>query len=862
MTSPDDRSVKDAVAGLGEQEPEAPLRAYLQAKQSVGQLLRELQEFAERSAPWATERVHDLMTQLGEDRFRLVVVGQFKRGKSSLMNAIIGRALLPTGTIPVTSAITSLRYGSTLRAIIKRADRAIDQEIPIGALPDFVTERGNPDNQKHVLSAEIEVPAPFLRRGLHFIDTPGIGSAYEHNTATTLAFLPEADAAIFVTGADGPLSENELQFLDAIRQHVRKLFFVLNKIDQVDPKEREEIVAYTTDLLTKRLGAGTIRVFPCSAARALAADRTDAEALAASGLPSFERALATFLNDERRIVFLVAVLDRAVAALEETRYMLGLRQQAVDQTSTTGNSTSPELNRRLDELDRDRQAVIRRFTQQIAEWQASVLDPSLGRFATDAHQAVSCDLSAVVEDVSSTARNYYSRADECVRTKLQERATQWMREIARPVDDIARTLERHVQDEIVTLTEKPRSVAASVLGLNAERPDTLDRGTRWNWRAPPFEHSSDAPPRLNLGKADAEPSHAPLPHALVVRVAVRRLSQRLPKYIEHAVAALRGAVLDHLQACVIEIDRSSERRLADERRRVDLAIQPEKAVARSADITKTTVTSDPVAELQMLLARITAVRDALLQHEPLPEATSAPAGATRSSEPHDADAESRSLPKGERAVTGTCAICAVASDAVFDFLCHYQYAIGHDPAAQRQFLASRGLCPTHTWHLERISSPRGLSLAYPSLLDQIEERVRGIASLPLAGAIHRLEALASNAGTCPACLARERAEQQTAERLTQALRTPTGHTAFERSQWLCLRHLRLLLTGVDGEIAAMLFRVHARRVADLSESMREFVIKHDARRSALMTEEEVRAYRRALVLLVGEKYLFRTEFEE
>lgn len=862
MASADDRAGPGDVREP-EPEPAAPLRAYVQAKQAVAQLLRELQEFSVRSAPWAAERVHSLMVRLGEDRFQLVVVGQFKRGKSSLMNAIIGRAILPTGTIPVTSAITSLRYGSSLRAVIKRADQAFDQQIPIATLPDFITERGNPDNQKHVLSAAIEVPAPFLRRGLHFIDTPGIGSAHEHNTATTLAFLPEADAAIFVTGADGPLSDNELQFLDAVRQHVRKLFFVLNKIDQLGPGEREEAITYTTDLLAKRLGTDAIRLFPFSATQALAAGQVDSEVRAASGLPALESALATFLNDERRIVFLVAVLDRAVAALEETRFMLGLRQRAVEQMSTTGDGAISELDRGLDALEIDRQVMIARLRQRIAEWQASELEPSLERFSTDTQEAVSRDLPDIVEEVSSTARDHYRRANDRVRAQLQARATVWARGIAGSVDQCARGLAHAAQDTIGPLIERPRSVAASVLGINAERPDALDSGTRWEWMAPPFEQNSDGSLSFRLGESDEEPSHVPLPHALAVRVVVRRLLHRLSRYAEQAVAGLRGSVLSHLEACITEMDQSSERRLADERRHVELAVKPEKLAAKSGQGPRATVTSDPAAELQALTVRIIALRDALLQHEPLPPVVLASASEiAKPSEPGETVVEPRSQPKGQRTVTGTCAICAVASDAVFDFLCQYQYAIGHDKAAQRQFLASHGLCPTHTWHLERISSPRGLSLGYPSLLDQMEERVRGMANLPVAGAIQRLEELASRASACPACGARQRAEQRAAERLSRALRTPEGLAAFQQSQWLCLTHLRLLLTGVDDDIAAVLFRVQARRLIDLAESMREFVIKQDALRRSLLTEEEVRAYRQALVLLVGEKYLFRTESEE
>lgn len=96
---------------------------------------------------------------------------------------ILPRGLLPTGTIPVTSVVTSLRYGSQLRASIQQAGRAFNQQIAIDALPAFITERGNPGNRKRVLSSDLEVPAPFLRRGLRFVDTPGIGSSHEHNTA-------------------------------------------------------------------------------------------------------------------------------------------------------------------------------------------------------------------------------------------------------------------------------------------------------------------------------------------------------------------------------------------------------------------------------------------------------------------------------------------------------------------------------------------------------------------------------------------------------------------------------------------------------------------------------------------------------
>jgi hypothetical protein len=154
------------------------------------------------------------------------VVGQFKRGKCTLMNAVLERDLLPTGLLPLTSAITTLCYGPTEHVVLRRKGWSWEQEAPLAQLPDSITERGNPGNEKGLLEARVELPLPFLRRGLHFIDTPGIGSARHENTAITFAFLPQMAAVIFVTSVEAPLSEAEEGFLLDIRGQVRHLFVI------------------------------------------------------------------------------------------------------------------------------------------------------------------------------------------------------------------------------------------------------------------------------------------------------------------------------------------------------------------------------------------------------------------------------------------------------------------------------------------------------------------------------------------------------------------------------------------------------------------------------------------------------------
>lgn len=295
------------------------LRHYTLAKQEVAALVRaEKQLFQAQGAREAAERCQELLVQLAEDRFNLVVVGQFKRGKSTLMNALLGRDLLPTGLLPLTSAITTLRYGSTERVMLRREGWGREQEVPLAQLADYTTERGNPGNEKGLIEARVELPLPFLRRGLHFIDTPGIGSARHENTATTYAFLPQMSAVIFVTSVEAPLSEAEEDFLNDIRGQVRQLFVVVNKIDMLGDTEREEVLGYIYARMKRLLGAGFTHLYPLSARHGLEARlNSDDVGIQQSGLASFEQALTAFLAQEQGRAFLLSILDRALHLFAE-----------------------------------------------------------------------------------------------------------------------------------------------------------------------------------------------------------------------------------------------------------------------------------------------------------------------------------------------------------------------------------------------------------------------------------------------------------------------------------------------------------------------------------------------------------------
>jgi predicted GTPase len=295
------------------------LRAYKQTKLALaGQLRISCEALKALGRENGERQCAELMVKLAEDRFTLAVVGQFKRGKSSLINAIIGRELLPTGVLPLTSAITVLKYGPTERLVVCRENSIFPRELPVSSLPDYVTEKGNPANEKKVKTVCVELPVPFLRCGIEFVDTPGVGSAITANTATTYDFLPKCDAVLFVTSVDTPMTSLELAFLKEVQEYVDRIFFVVNKIDLVTDNERDEVLGFVVETIRAQIGCNTVKVFPVSARVGVAA-RTSGDPVLyeQSGLKALEEALASFLSEEKSATFLSAVAHKALRVLDE-----------------------------------------------------------------------------------------------------------------------------------------------------------------------------------------------------------------------------------------------------------------------------------------------------------------------------------------------------------------------------------------------------------------------------------------------------------------------------------------------------------------------------------------------------------------
>jgi hypothetical protein len=211
----------------------------------------------------------ELAARVSEGRFYVACVGQFKRGKSTLLNALIGSEILPTGYVPVTAVPTVIRFGDTLQARIRLRDGSW-RDVAMADLRDYVTEERNPENRKAVEGAEVFVASPLLASGMSFVDTPGLGSVFTGNTAATQAFIPHIDAALVVLGADPPIAGEELALVEAVGRQVQDLILVINKADRTSDPERAAAAAFTREILEKRLHRLMGEVLEVSAAERLA----------------------------------------------------------------------------------------------------------------------------------------------------------------------------------------------------------------------------------------------------------------------------------------------------------------------------------------------------------------------------------------------------------------------------------------------------------------------------------------------------------------------------------------------------------------------------------------------------------------
>jgi GTPase Era involved in 16S rRNA processing len=270
----------------------------------------------------------ELREKIEMNTFNLVVVGQFKRGKTSLINALLGADILPVAVVPLTSIVTILTYGEALRIKVFFNDGRVT-EIKPESLVEYVTEKGNPKNIKDVREVIVTYPSQYLKDGVRLIDTPGVGSIYQHNTDVAYQYLPKSDAALFLLSVDQPLSKAELDFLYDVKEYSNKTFFLLNKADYLLDSDLAEVLEFSQNTLKDVMGHD-VKVFPISAKLALEGKSLNSEeVLLKSRIPYFSDMLNRFLIEEKGKILILSVTNNLLRIISQSRLELELEMKSL-----------------------------------------------------------------------------------------------------------------------------------------------------------------------------------------------------------------------------------------------------------------------------------------------------------------------------------------------------------------------------------------------------------------------------------------------------------------------------------------------------------------------------------------------------
>lgn len=343
------------------------MKTFQQQKQRVLQLFeRAIAVAKQHNSSQSLKHLVEAQKHLADDKLFVVVCGEFKQGKSSLINAFLNEAnLFPVDIDITTNLVSTITYGQKekISVVLGESGKETVKQIERSQIPEYVTEQHNAKNAKQAKMLAIESPNSQLKEGLVLVDTPGIGSLNTEHTAITYAFVPNADAILFVTDALKPLTTEEISFLrERILPHCQNLIFVITKADAVS--DSQKLVANNREKLARVLDCAPnkIAIIPVSSRAKLDYLKyEEPEDLKYSNFSELENQIWQLIGAQKGQTFLLRALNELSRSVGEIKAPLQVAWEA-------------HQNRAHEELDaleiqfKDIQQQLQGLLNKNAEW--------------------------------------------------------------------------------------------------------------------------------------------------------------------------------------------------------------------------------------------------------------------------------------------------------------------------------------------------------------------------------------------------------------------------------------------------------------------------------------------------------------
>jgi hypothetical protein len=367
--------------------------------------------------------------------FVVAVVGEFKRGKSTLLNGLLGQSLLPTDVTPTTATINIMRFSEEPLLRIHWSNGTVeDRTLSSEALWKFTAESGfDPDSLDYL---EIGINSPLLKDGIVLVDTPGVNDLSQHRSDVAYRFLPRSDALIFVLSATNPVTASERDFLETsiLSEGFDKIAFCANFADQLD----EDNIESVSQVVQNRLGTFWPQVNPNVVFTAASEAADGEDGYERSGIAQVERFLSTLSSStERNRTRSRRVASRAVTTanlligefdrrINVSRQSIEALEQQLKHIEAALMSKSKSIQG-LDEWIGDREAEILAMTRK-----------SLRSFQDETQEAL-------IESIESyTGTDFKLFVEKTIPNRLRQYCKIWIESHAAPLASLLTQIDRQV----------------------------------------------------------------------------------------------------------------------------------------------------------------------------------------------------------------------------------------------------------------------------------------------------------------------------------------------------------------------------------------------------------------------------------
>ncbi len=422
--------------------------------------------------------ITDVTARVKDRSFTVAVVGEFKRGKSTFVNALLGANILPADILPTTATLNRIQYGLKPEVWIQFKN-GMRETIPPAQLSEYVTKLTQQarDRAETIEEAVIAYPIPFLQNNVEIIDTPGLND--EGNMSTvTYSVLPKVEAAILVISARAPFSQYEADFLEnkLLTNDLAKVIFVVNMIDTLDtPQDQERIVQFIKQRIQENIlnrakeqygqdsdaykvyvrKIGEPKVFGVSSSMALKGkQQNDTAKFETSQFAAFESALEKFLTQDRGAIVLQVPINRLLVSAKEILDSIDLREKSV-------NMKNEDFKAIFDKTTAEIRAARQRKTEEfkrIDDTAASVksaLQPLIAELPNEMNQAA----DQVIDNTQIEPKDLKDERLKELHEKLSGEVSNALKNVNRRFAD---KIQQEIQKGLAAEAERLREFAQSL----------------------------------------------------------------------------------------------------------------------------------------------------------------------------------------------------------------------------------------------------------------------------------------------------------------------------------------------------------------------------------------------------------------